>query len=285
MAQTAWSDAAMRSSESAHSGHRHAMPASGVKARLLTAINGRTPKDWTTRGSPASWWRRVRRPRRAQTPKARQAGLCARLGRRHAGSGRPLPCWPRIAGRTTLFPAERTSREEACLPCCRGKPGASRGRSWGKRPLAARKRGRRSVAPARGGSYTPPKQSGCFGPTVTTTGVSMRPLASQLSTRRGSSGDMQESCSGLARVCRFRGSRALSGVGCAPDPLVAVRSRGSCPTCPVVLGSCGWSGRVYARNEAWISAALPDRGCTEGLCLTRSSRSQPAQRAVSGGGS
>ena len=33
---------------------------------------------------------------------------------------------------------------------------------------------------ARGGSYTTPKKSGCFGPTVTTTGGSTRPRASQL---------------------------------------------------------------------------------------------------------
>ena len=40
---------------------------------------------------------------------------------------------------------------------------------------------------------------------------------------------MQESCFGLARVSRCGGSRVLSGVGCAPDPLVAVRSKGILP--------------------------------------------------------
>ena len=37
---------------------------------------------------------------------------------------------------------------------------------------------------ARGGPYTPPKKSGCFGPTVTTTDGSTRPRASQLAKRR-----------------------------------------------------------------------------------------------------
>ena len=37
---------------------------------------------------------------------------------------------------------------------------------------------------ARGGSYTPPKKSGCFGPAVTTTGGSTKPRASLLANRR-----------------------------------------------------------------------------------------------------
>ena len=102
---------------------------------------------------------------------------------------------------------------------------------------------------------------------------------------QGSSGDMQEPCFGLApgmlrRIPCAEGVSDVHPIGWLPTG-----RGGSCPMCPVEIGSCGWSGWVYARSETWISAALPDRGCTEGLCFTRSSRSRPAQRTASGGGS
>ena len=64
----------IRHRDSSLAGHRQSCPftVTGPVARLRS---GRAPSGWRTRGSPASWWRRVRRPRRAQTRSARVAGI------------------------------------------------------------------------------------------------------------------------------------------------------------------------------------------------------------------
>ena len=118
---------------------------------------------------------------------------------------RAAPCWPRIAGRGTLFPAYHASREEARPPCCFGIAGRGLARQAPGRLTAPASLGtgesqvsadlghetsrRAKAGPAIrravcGGSYTPPKRSGCFGPTVTTTGESTTPRASQLASCR-----------------------------------------------------------------------------------------------------
>ena len=53
-----------------------------------------------------------------------------------------------------------------------------------ERPLAARKQGPWLHRAARGCSCTPPNESGCFGPTITTTGGSTTPPVSQLAKSR-----------------------------------------------------------------------------------------------------
>ena len=101
----------------------------------------------------------------------------------------------------------------------------------------------------------------------------------------GSSGDTQESRLGLTAGRPLRRMPRRASLGCKPGSRCVTPIEADSARCVRGTLSCGWLGRVYARNETWISAALPDRGCTEGPCFTRSSRSQPAQRAASGGGS
>ena len=77
---------------------------------------------------------------------------------------------------------------------------------------------------ARGCSYTPTNESGCFGPTVTTTGESTTPPVSQLATRRSSGARFGGSCFHLSEgtahhvlVCGGRvitcDAQSLSGRG------------------------------------------------------------------------
>ena len=103
---------------------------------------------------------------------------------------------------------------------------------------------------------------------------------------QGSSGDMQESCFGLApRYARCGGSRALSGcrmyarsAGCRPVEADPARCLSRNSSLAAGRGGCMLATRLGSRLRCLTG------GCTEGPCLTRSSRSQPAQRAASGGG-
>ena len=59
----------------------------------------------------------------------------------------------------------------------------------------------------RGGSYTPPKKTGCFGPTVATVGVSMTPRGSQLANSTSRVSSEATPAFVLARVCAPDGAR------------------------------------------------------------------------------
>ncbi len=91
---------------------------------------------------------------------------------------------------------------------------------------------------ARGGSYTPPKKSGCFGPAVTTTGGSTKPRASLLAT-------------------------STSLVKTGPTPaflLVRVLAADSAVVAayfPKAGRGAGWSGRPHRRGwcRRWLRAA------------------------------
>jgi hypothetical protein len=76
------------------------------------------------------------------------------------------PCSPKRKARRPAFGETRVSADLGQETSRRAKAGPAIRRA------------------ADGGSYTPPKKSGCFGPTVTTTGGSTRPRASQVATRR-----------------------------------------------------------------------------------------------------
>lgn len=70
-------------------------------------------------------------------------------------------------------------------------------------------------------------------------------------------------------------SRPAGSAGCRPVEAGPAR-------CPRNAGLVAGRGGVYARNETWISAALPDRGRTEGPSLTRGSRSQRLKERQAG---
>ncbi len=106
------------------SGHACAT-ASGVKEQSSDCDQRPRAKDWTTRWSPASWWRRVPRDGRAQAPIARQAQTappsatpnnvaadrCGFLSAHHRGS--------------SLLPADACCRAKAGLDG-RGRAGQAR---------------------------------------------------------------------------------------------------------------------------------------------------------------
>jgi hypothetical protein len=102
---------------------------------------------------------------------------------------------------------------------------ANRGHETARRMKA----GLRTGPATRGCAYTPPTESGCFGPTVTTTGESPTPRASQVAICGSLANPVARPAFVIAHVCR---RRARDGCLCPAAVAVASRNRAKIVTAP-----------------------------------------------------
>jgi hypothetical protein len=90
--------------------HDECVTASGVNGQSLDRGCGRAPRGWRSRCSPASRWRRVRRPRRAQTCFGRRLSHKDSACERHTKQSLSEPPDRPVAGREAPYAENRMGR-------------------------------------------------------------------------------------------------------------------------------------------------------------------------------